>query len=92
MHPEDERPALLRWAIREFERTHHIHLFGHIDADNDFQALGDMLLENPKVKGWLRSAGTTSEAVARSESFEDLINRLTLIRRYDPEGSDLDRY
>lgn len=78
---EADRPRLLRWAVDEFERTHHMHLSGLIDVDDDYQALGDMLLENPKVKYWLRAANINRGDLLRAESFPDLIDRLTPIRR-----------
>lgn len=84
--PEEDRPALLRWAVREFERTHHIHLSGLIDYEDDFQALGDLLLENPKMKYWLRHIDRHS--VLNAEDFWDLIDRLTPIRRHDHEGPE----
>jgi len=79
--PEGSRPRLLRWAAEEFERTHHIHLSGLVDLTDDYQALGDMLLENPKLKYWLRSANIDRASVLNADSFVGLIDRLTPVRR-----------
>lgn len=79
--PEEQRVGLVRWAVRELERTHHIHLFGLINYEDDFQALGDLFLENPKMKYWLRHVGR--DRVLAAEDFRDLVDRITPIRRYD---------
>jgi len=81
--PEADRPRWLEWAAVEFERTHHIHLSSLIDVDDDYQALGDMLLENPKMKYWLRVGNISRSRVLAAETFQDLIDRLTPIRRWD---------
>lgn len=82
--PEQDRPRLIRWAVNEFERTYHIHLSGLIDEEDDYQALGDMLLENPRLGYWLRT-GKIDQNIDRgsllnAESFRDLIDGLTPIR------------
>lgn len=79
--PEQDRPRLIRWAVNEFERTHHIHLSGLIDEDDDYQALGDMLLENPKLKYWMRTGNIDRASLLNAESFRELIDGLTPIRR-----------
>jgi hypothetical protein len=83
--PEQDRPRLNRWAVNEFERAHHIHLSGLIDEEDDYQALGDMLLENPQLGYWLRTGRIDGYinrgSLLNAESFRELIDRLTPIRR-----------
>lgn len=83
--PEEDRPRLIRWAVNEFERAHHIHLSGLVDEDDDYQALGDMLLENPQIGDWLLTGKIDGYidrgSVLNAESFQELIERLTPIRR-----------
>jgi len=80
---ESDQPSLLRWASGEFERTYDIHLSNLIDADDDYQTLGDMILENPRMKYWLRAGNIDRPSVLRAETFRDLIDQLTPIRRWD---------
>lgn len=80
--PEAERPRHIRWAVHEFERTHDVHWSGVIDEGDDYQALGDMFLQNPELEYWRRSAMVNRDTLLNAETFRHLVDLLTPIRRF----------
>ena len=71
--PEEDRPALMRWAAGEFERFG----LGEPSTEDPRQFVMDAIWENPMLGDWMRARGVYSENVLNAETFADLIDWLT---------------